>query len=87
MYKTVRLSETKHTEEEVHKILMSLHNVVSPFNVDDGDALFCLSSAMPAPPAVEKDLPDSEKLGLSLSQLCPTTTSGQLCHRTMTPAL
>ena len=55
MHKDVRLSEMKHTEEEVQKVLTSFDNCVSPFNIDDGYALFCLSSVMPAPHDVEKD--------------------------------
>ena len=55
------VSEIKHTEAEVQKVMTSSYNFVSPFKIDDGEALLCVS-AMPAPPVIEKDL-DSEKLG------------------------
>ena len=34
----VRLSEMKNTEENVQKVLTSFDNLVSPFNVDDGQS-------------------------------------------------
>ena len=47
----------------MQNIAASFDNFARLFDGDGGDALFCLSSGMPAPPEVEKDLLSAEERG------------------------
>lgn len=62
-HKDVRLSEVKKSEEDVHRVTEAISNFINPFEIEEKEVLFCLSSGAPAPKEVEEDLLAAETRG------------------------
>ena len=55
-HKDIRKSEIQHSEAEVRKVVDAISNFVNPFEVENKDLLYCISSGAPIPADVEEDL-------------------------------
>ena len=51
------------SEEDTSKFMHTICNFVKPFEVEDKDVLYCLSSGAPAPKYIEEDLRNADKVG------------------------
>ena len=55
-HKSTKTSEIRRSENEVQKLVSAFGQFMNPFDIDQHDSLFCLSSGKPASDSVEKDL-------------------------------
>lgn len=62
-HKDLRPSQITRSEEDTCKVTRAIENFINPFEVDNKDALYCLSSGAPVPKDVERDLLQGEKIG------------------------
>ena len=62
-HKDLRRAEVQKSEKRVEKTMAAIQSFMNPFNVPDEDKLYCISSGVPAPASVEKDMMAAESLG------------------------
>lgn len=62
-HKDIRPTKVIATEKDVVKILDSFSNFINPFEVDNKDVLFCISSGAPATKDIQDDLLRTDEVG------------------------
>ena len=62
-HKDLRQSQIAKTEDDVIRVMGALHNFSNPFECDNKDSLYCLSSGVPTPKDVESDILNADKIG------------------------
>ena len=62
-HKDLRQSQVVHSEENTCKVVEAISNFINPFEVENGEVLYCLSSGAPAPREVEQDLLSVDEIG------------------------
>ena len=67
-HKDIRTSEILRSETDVRKVVDAITSFINPFDVEDKDVLYCLSSGVPAPPEVEQDLLSADNRGKILHE-------------------
>ena len=67
-HKDIRTSEILRSETDVRKVVDAITSFINPFDVEDKDVLYCLSSRVPAPPEVEQDLLSADNRGKILHE-------------------
>jgi hypothetical protein len=60
-HKDLRPSSIIQCEAHVQKVLEAISNFMNPFEVDNKDVLYCLSSGSPTPNYMDVDLLQSDK--------------------------
>ena len=55
-HKDLRRAEVQKSEKRVGKAMETIHGFLNPFDTSDHDKLYCISSGVPAPAPVEKDM-------------------------------
>lgn len=63
VHKDTRKSEIISSEQYVQHVVDAFQNFMNPFEVEDKEGLYCLSSGTSAPKDVEQQLFDADKLG------------------------
>ena len=62
-HKDLRRAEVQKSAKRVEKTMAAIQSSMNPFNVPNKDKLYCISSGVPAPASVEKDMMAAESLG------------------------
>ena len=62
-HKDIRKLEIQHSKADVRKVVDAISNFVNPFEVENKDLLYCISSGAPAPADVEENLLSAEISG------------------------
>ena len=55
-HKDIRKSEIQHSKADIRMVADAISNFVNPFEVENKDLLYCISSGAPAPADVEEGL-------------------------------
>lgn len=62
-HRDIQAHEIKRSEQSILKVLDAFEQYVNPFEVENRDNLFCLSSGRPVPKSVEENLLNVDNLG------------------------
>lgn len=62
-HKDLRPSQITRSEDDTRKVLQAIRNFINPFEVENKDVLYCLSSGAPATKDIEHDLLRAVKVG------------------------
>ena len=62
-HKDLRASQILQSEEDTCRVMQAIKNFINPFQVENKDVLYCLSSGAPAPSDVEQDLLQAHQRG------------------------
>jgi len=62
-HKDLRPSSIHQSEETVSKVLEAIAGFTNPFEMENKDNLYCLSSGAPAPSDIEQDLLQADRVG------------------------
>ena len=62
-HKDIRPAEIRKSEEATNAVMNAIRSFTNPFDVDNKEVLYCLSSGAPAPKDVEEDLLNADLIG------------------------
>ena len=62
-HKDLMQSQIAKAEDDVIRVMEALHNFSNPFECDNKDSFYCLSSGAPTPKDVESDILNADKIG------------------------
>ena len=62
-HKDNRQASKTASEQDFQKVVMSFDNFINPFNIDNKDALYCISSGSPLTEESEKQVLEADKIG------------------------
>eukprot|EP00745_Piridium_sociabile_P026705 TRINITY_DN42673_c0_g1_i18.p1 TRINITY_DN42673_c0_g1~~TRINITY_DN42673_c0_g1_i18.p1 ORF type:complete len:760 (+),score=189.88 TRINITY_DN42673_c0_g1_i18:236-2515(+) len=62
-HKDLRPSQVTQSDADTVKVMQAVNNFVNPFQIENKNELYCLSSGAPAPKDVENDLLSADRVG------------------------
>ena len=62
-HKDLRYEQISKSEDDTGKVMQAISNFINPFEVENKNTLYCLSSGAPVPKDIEHNLLNADKIG------------------------